>query len=89
MPDENEPTMTSDDLRARVVSLEHWRIQLEIANARAEAERKHLDQRFDAVEAQIGEINGSIKWAVRIVLGALLLAFITFALRGGLNLPTV
>lgn len=83
MPPEHDLT----SIHERIVTLEHWRIQLDIANARADEQRKHLDQRFDALDGKVSKINDSLTWIVRLVLGALILAAITFAMRGGLNIP--
>jgi hypothetical protein len=70
----------------RVLTLEHWRIQLDIAQARAEEQRKHLDLRFDALDKKIGSVNDTLTWATRIVIGAVILAVITFAMRGGFHI---
>lgn len=75
-------------IHERVTTLEHWRIQRDIADARAEEQRKYLDQRFDALDGKVGKINESLTWIARMVLGAILLAFVAFLLRGGLNLPS-
>jgi cytochrome c-type biogenesis protein CcmH/NrfG len=84
MPPEHEITA----LHERIVTLEHWRIQLDIANARADEQRKHLDQRFDALDGKVTKINDSLTWIVRLVLGAIVLAIVTFALRGGFYIPS-
>ena len=73
-------------LVARVTTLEHWRIQSDIANARAEEQRKHLDARFDALEKKLGAVSDNLSWIVRLVLGGIVLAIIAFAMGGGLKL---
>lgn len=54
----------------------------------------NLRQRMTVVETDlpyirrgVDEIRGELKWAVRLVLGAILGAALTFALSGGLTLP--
>jgi hypothetical protein len=85
-------------LHERVVTLEHWRIQLDIANARAEEQRKHLDQRFNDLDKKVDTmstnldrkvtgINDSLTWIVRIVLGFVVLAVLTIALKNGVTIP--
>lgn len=65
------------------------------ADTRAEIEKLHgrigdLKQRVTVLETDlpyirrgVEKIESSITWAVRIIIGALLAAFIAFALRGG------
>jgi hypothetical protein len=77
------------DLRTRIVNLEHWRTQRDIADARAEEQKKHMDMRFDQLESQIASLKSSftslisrIAW---IVFGGFLTALVAFALKGGFN----
>lgn len=85
-------------LHERVVTLEHWRIQLDIANARAEEQRKHLDQRFNDLDkkvdtmstnldSKVTKINDSLTWIVRLVFGFVVIAVLAVALKGGVPLP--
>ena len=84
MPPEHELSA----LHERIGTLEHWRIQLDIANARADEQRKHLDQRFDALDGKVSKINDSLTWIVRMVMGAIILAIVAFLVRGGFNIPS-
>lgn len=84
MPPEYDLTQ----LHERIVTLEHWRIQLDIANARADEQRKHLDQRFDALDGKVSKINDSLTWIVRMIMGAIILAIVAFLVRGGFNVPS-
>jgi hypothetical protein len=68
------------DLRHRVMNIETWRAQRDIADARAEEQRKYLDQRFTSLEKKI---NG-VAW---LIVSGFVLALVTFAFKGGLNLP--
>lgn len=66
---------------------------------RSEIEKLHerigdLKQRVTILETDlpyirrgVDKIENSISWAVRIILGAILAAFLAFALRGGLHPP--
>lgn len=83
---EQVPDLEFPSLHERLTTLEHWRIQLDIANARAEEQRKHLDQRFDQLDGKVTKISESLSWIVRIVLGAVVLAAVTFAMKGGFNI---
>ena len=84
MPPEHELSA----LHERIGTLEHWRIQLDIANARADEQRKHLDQRFDALDGKVSKINDSLTWIVRMVMGAIILAIVAFLVRGGFTIPS-
>lgn len=86
--DDNSPE-GMQAIHDRVKTLEHWRISIDIANARAEEQRKHLDMRFDALDSKVSKINDSLTWIVRLVLGGVVLAVVTFAMKGGFTITSV
>jgi phage shock protein A len=70
----------------RIKSLEDWRSQRDIADARAEEQRKHLDARFDALQKQIGDLNDTLRWVNRLIIGSILTGIIAFLISGGFKL---
>lgn len=100
------------DLRTRVIGLEHsgaalnqrmttieaWRQQSDIADARKEEQFKHMDSRFgsldtkiDGVERTLGTkidgVSGSLSWIGRLVIGGVVAAVLAYFFRGGVNIP--
>lgn len=89
------------DLRTRVVSLEHkalaveprlsaleaWQRQMDIFNARRDEQFKNLTDSFSTLNKKIDDLNGTLKWAVKTILGAMLVAVVAFMFRGGFNVP--
>jgi hypothetical protein len=76
----------TSDLRTRIVNLEHWRTQRDIADARADEQRKHLDARFDALEGKIKSINDLIYRIAWLIVGGLLTGVVAYALKGGFDI---
>lgn len=76
----------ASDLRTRIVNLEHWRTQRDIADARAEEQRKYLDARFDALEGKIKGITDLLYRFAMIVIGGFLTTVVAFAMKGGFNI---
>ena len=89
------------DMRSRVVALEHkalaveprlssleaWQRQMDIFNARRDEQFKHLTDSFTTLNKKIDDLNGTLKWAVKVILGAMLAAVVAFMVRGGFSLP--
>ena len=81
--------MPSDEnLAERLAALEAWRVALEIANARAEEQRKFMAERFDGLDKKITDIGGTITWINRLVIGAIVLAVMAFLVKGGFTIPS-
>ena len=97
-PSENENNF---DLRSRVVNLEQqltgliprivvlekFQVQSEIADARKDEQWKHMDNRFNDLEKKISGVSDTLVWVVRLIIGALVLGIIGFMLKGGFNVP--
>lgn len=89
------------DLRGRVVSVEHkltdygqrltslesWQRQMDIFNARRDEQFKHLTDSFATLNRKIDDLNGTLKWAVKVILGAMLAAVVAFMVKGGFHIP--
>ena len=52
---------------------------LELRNAVEEVHRTNVEQR-------LGSIEDTLKWLVRLIIGALLLSAVTYAVRGGISI---
>lgn len=70
----------------RLKHLEDWRSVRDIADARAEEQRKHLDARFDALQKQIADVNDTLRWINRLIIGGILSGIVTFLIAGGFKL---
>lgn len=81
MTDENKDM--NSDLRARVVALENWRVQRDIESARHDERWKHMDDRFNRLEAKLSGVSDSLTWIMRIVIGGILMGVVAFMIRGG------
>lgn len=89
------------DLRTRVVALEHkalaidprlssleaWQRQMDIFNARRDEQFKNLTDSFSTLNKKIDDLNGTLKWAVKVILGAMLAAVVAFMVKGGFHIP--
>jgi len=75
------------DLRARVVALENWRVQRDIESARHDERWKSMDERFNRLESAVASVHGTLNWIMRIVIGAILVAVVSFMVRGGFAPP--
>lgn len=67
----------------RLKALEEWRLQRDIADARAEEQRKHLDARFDALQKEIRDVNDTLRWVNRLIVGGIIMGILTFLISGG------
>ena len=89
------------DLRGRMVALEHkvlaveprlsgleqWQRQMDIFNARRDEQFKNLTDSFSTLNKKIDDLNGTLKWAVKVILGAMLVAVVGFMMKGGFHIP--
>ncbi len=73
----------------RLQALEKWKVDQQISSATRNERDKHLDERFDKLEAAVSEVKGYLLRVVWIVFAGILGAFVTFVIAGGLsNVPT-
>lgn len=96
-----DEVMEVADLRSRVVALEQkalstepkiaaleaWQRQMDIFNARRDEQFKALTDSFSLLNKKIDDLNGTLKWAVKVILGAMLAAVIAFMVKGGFHIP--
>lgn len=69
----------------RLISLEAWQRTIDIARAKEEVDRKHIDKRFDDIEEALDEIKQTAKWLNRTVWAGILLYIAQFVMNGGLQ----
>ncbi|WP_299347635.1 hypothetical protein [uncultured Maritalea sp.] len=75
----------TEELDRRVSSLEQWRTKQETSQAVEAERRKHMDKRFDAMEGRLDKIDGHLSKVVWLIISAIIVGFMGFALSGGLN----
>jgi len=63
-----------------------WRTSVEKRLAALEKDKAVRDVVLGNLEARLASIEGSLKWLVRLIIGALLTALVAFILNGGLQL---
>lgn len=91
------PPETDHDLRSRMVSAEHtiqgntqriaaleaWQRQSEISEAKRGEQWLGLQRDLISITKSISEIQGTLRWIGRTILGAILVAAVAFMVRGG------
>lgn len=76
--------MTTDEWRAKVEArLSGIEGRLAVAETQSAVDEVH---RLN-VEDRLTSIEDTLKWLVRLIIGALLLAVLAYALKGGFSLP--
>lgn len=73
------------ELEERVRDLETWRNKQETASAVDAERRKHMDERFDRLDKNIGEIRSDNKRLIWIMVTLVAGAVAQFIFQGGLN----
>lgn len=86
------------DLRSRVVSAEHtiqnngqrlialeaWQRQTEIGEAKRGEQWMTLQRDLVDITKSIGEVQGTLRWIGRTIIGAIILAAVAFVVGGGM-----
>jgi hypothetical protein len=89
------------DLRSRVVALEqqsqareqrlvlveNWQRQQEVAEARRDEKWQHLDVRLNSLDAKINKIGDTLTVVNRMIIAGLIAGVIAFIFGGGMALP--
>lgn len=90
-------TEMDGDLRSRMVSAEHtlqsnsqrltvleaWQRQTEIGEAKRGEQWATLQRDLGALTTSISEVQGTLRWIGRTIIGAIILAVMAFLVRGG------
>lgn len=86
------------DLRTRIVGVEHtvaannqrltaleaWQRQQEIGDAKRGEQWTALQKDMGSITKSISEIQGTLRWVGRTIIGAILIAIVAFMVKGGL-----
>lgn len=92
------PPETDTDLRSRMVSADHtiqgnsqrltaleaWQRQTEIGEAKRGEQWATLQRDLVSITKSISEVQGTLQWIGRTIIGAILVAAVAFVLRGGI-----
>lgn len=81
----NEQKLISID--ARMSALEAWQRQMDIFHARRDEQFTNMIGRIADLEGKLDKPVGGISRLIWIIGSAVLLAFVTFIIKGGLNVP--
>lgn len=75
------------DLRARVVALEQWKGEMTVLSARNDekwtAMEDRITSRFAGIEKSVNDIQGTLTWLVRLIIGGIVMAGLAFMVGGG------
>ncbi|TIO15642.1 MAG: hypothetical protein E5X86_19945 [Mesorhizobium sp.] len=91
--------MDTGDLRSRMVSAEHrgaehaqrltaletWKQQSDIADARKDEQWIALKNDLSGLKTSVGEVQGTLKWIGRTIIGAIIVAVMAFLIKGGFS----
>lgn len=67
----------------RLSALEAWKQQSDVADARKEEQFKAMNDKIDSVGSGVKELQGTLKWVSRTIIGAIILAFMAILIKGG------
>lgn len=76
--------MEQTDLRARVVALEQWRVQKDIDSARHDERWKTMDDKIDSVGKKVDDVNGTLKYINRLIIGGFVAALLALVWKAGI-----
>lgn len=93
--------MDNSDLRTRIVGVEHtvaannqrltalkaWQRQQEIGEAKRGEQWSTLQRDMETITKSIGEVQGTLRWIGRTIIGAIILAIAAFMIAGGFRVP--
>jgi hypothetical protein len=84
MTPRREAAMEQTDLRARVVALEQWRVQKDIDSARHDERWKTMDDKIDAVGKKVDDVNGTLKFINKLIIGGFVAALLALVWKAGI-----
>lgn len=73
-----------DQVETRISALERWRTNVEVTLGKQDLDREYINKRFDRIESDLKEMKNAAKSLNYTIYGFLILAFLKFALSGGL-----
>ncbi len=76
---------------SRLSALEAWQRQRDIDSARHDekwnAMENRIDNRFNSLESSIKDVQGSLSWINKLVIGGIITGIIAFLIQGGFSPP--
>lgn len=69
----------------RLTTLEAWQRQTEIGEAKRGEQWSTLQRDLGTLTKSIGEVQGTLRWIGRTIIGAIILAIMAFLIRGGFS----
>ncbi|TXH44562.1 MAG: hypothetical protein E6Q97_32400 [Desulfurellales bacterium] len=69
-----------NDQKSRIVAMEKWQQEQNVANA-------VRDEHWTTTLTRLNNIDGNLKWIVRLVIGSIIAALVAFIVGGGLTIP--
>jgi len=76
--------MMDETYEVRLSALERWRTTVEVSLGKQDLDREYINKRFDRIENDLKEMKNAAKNLNYTIYGFLILAFLKFALSGGL-----
>jgi len=73
-----------EDTHKRFISLEQKLTDSEKVEAIATVRRDELTQRFERLENSFEKLSNNINWLVKLIIGGLVLAIVSFVVGGGI-----
>lgn len=67
----------------RLTALETWKQQTDVADARRSEQWIALKSDMTGLKTSIGEVQGTLRWIGRTIIGAIILAVVAFLIKGG------
>jgi hypothetical protein len=71
----------------RVIALEAAQMAANIAEARKEGAWTNMKDKLDALTVSITEIQGTLRWIGRLVIGGIIAGVVAFIFKGGFAIP--
>lgn len=67
----------------RITALETWKQQSDVADARKDEQWIALKSDLSGLKTSVGEVQGTLKWIGRTIIGAIIVAVMAFLIKGG------
>lgn len=75
----------AETVEDRVVALEQWKNTITLELLRADFQHKFLVEQFNRIDQRFDRYDGHFNKAIALVVFAIITAFMTFVLKGGLQ----
>ncbi|SCX30554.1 Haemolysin XhlA [Agrobacterium sp. DSM 25558] len=76
------------ELNLQTVRTEKAHDRLDVVEKRVNDLEKHsavTDERMSSIQKSLGKIDGNTSWIIRLIIGGLIAAAMTFLVKGGFN----